>query len=81
MKIDLKLLILWSASLVIFAGSGIATVTSPDWMSGVQGLIIRFFLGYCSIIVVAQVFAVVEVICCLSEKMSSSKSHFHTDWR
>ncbi len=57
MKIGLKLLLLWAASLALFSGVGLATWLGLAVMDGVSGLMIRFFLGYCAIIVVFQVFA------------------------
>jgi hypothetical protein len=63
MNIGIKLIIFWIASLVLFAGAGIVSLFFPDWLSGVQGLFILFFLGYCSIIVVAQAFAFLEILC------------------
>ena len=78
MKIDLKLVLLWITSLVFFAGAGVVALTAPDWMSGIQGLTIRFFLGYCGVIVVAQVFALMEVIRRLQEELSASNSRYHS---
>jgi predicted CXXCH cytochrome family protein len=60
MKIDKKLLILWIASLTLFSGVGVSTLLLPDLLRGVHGLAIRFFLGYCGIIVVAQVCAFIK---------------------
>ncbi len=72
MKIGLKLMILWAASMALFISTGIATWLTWDVMGGVSGLIIRFLLGYCGIIVVFQVFsalaAIRELIHDLSEK-------------
>ena len=73
MKIGIKLVILWIASLLLFAAAGVAALVASDWMSGVHGLAIRFFLGYCGIIVVAQVYALMAVIRRLRED-SSEKS-------
>ena len=62
MKIDKKLVISWLASLALFTGVGGVALVAPDWISGVPGLAIRFFLGYCGIIVVAQVLAFMEIV-------------------
>lgn len=62
MKIGIKWIGFWLASLVLFAGVGSVYLFVPDWLSGVQGLIIYFFLGYCAIIVVAQALAFMEII-------------------
>lgn len=78
MKIDIKLIILWIASLVLFTGAGVAVVAASDWMNGVQGLAIRFFLGYCGIIVVAQVYAFMEVIRRSRKDSSEKSSQYHT---
>ncbi len=56
MEIGWKLLLLWTASMALFISAGIATWLTLDVMEGVSGLTIRFFLGYCGIIVVSQVF-------------------------
>ncbi len=52
MKIGLKLLVLWAASMALFSSIAVATWMTMDVMEGVSGLTIRFFLGYCGIIVV-----------------------------
>ena len=62
MKIGMKMIIFWIASLALFAGAGVVSLLYPDSLSGVQGPFICFFLGYCGIIVVAQAFALIEVI-------------------
>ena len=62
MKIGLKLLVLWAASLALFTAAGLATWLGMDALVGVSGLAIRFFLGYCAIIVVSQVFTAAVAI-------------------
>jgi len=42
-------------------------------MSGVSGLTIRFFLGYCGIIVVSQVFSAMAAVRKLLEEVSAKK--------
>ena len=74
MKIGIKLVILWIASLLLFAAAGVAALVASDWMSGVHGLAIRFFLGYCGIIVVAQVYAFMAVIRRLRENSSEKNA-------
>jgi hypothetical protein len=75
MKIGKKLLLLWVASMALFISVGIATWMTLDVMEGVSGLTIRFFLGYCGIIVVFQVIsalkAVQQLICDWTEKKST----------
>ncbi len=76
MKIGLKLLFLWVASVALFTSVGIATWLTMDLMEGVSGMTIRFFLGYCGIIVVFQVFssltAIRELIHDVTEKKPES---------
>ena len=62
MEIGWKLLLLWLASTALFISVGIATWLTLDVMEGVSGLTIRFFLGYCGIIVVFQVFSALKAI-------------------
>ena len=52
----------WAASLVIFASAAVATWLDMALMDGVSGLTIRFFLCYCGIIVVCQVFAAIDAV-------------------
>lgn len=73
MKIGLKLLVLWVASMVLFLSTGIATWLTMDLMEGVSGLFIRFFLGYCGIIVVAQVYSALNAIRQLFNEISAGK--------
>lgn len=79
MKIGIKMVLLWIASLALFAGVGAAALVASDWMSGVHGLAIRFFLGYCGIIVVAQACAFMEVIRRRREGSSEKSSRYHTE--
>jgi hypothetical protein len=76
MKIGLKLWTLWVASMTLFISTGIATWLNLDVMEGVSGLTIRFFLGYCGIIVVFQVFSALsafgQMFCDLTEKHPES---------
>jgi hypothetical protein len=62
MKIESRLWILWIASLVIFTSAAVATWLGLDLMDGVSGLTIRFFLCYCGIIVVFQVFSAIDAV-------------------
>lgn len=76
MEIGWKLLLLWTASTALFISVEIATWLTMDVMEGISGLTIRFFLGYCGIIVVFQVFsalkAIQQLICDLTERDSQS---------
>jgi hypothetical protein len=73
MKLGRTLIILWVASMTLFIATAIATLVTPDLMSGVSGLTIRFFLGYCGIIVVAQVFSAMAAVRKLLEEVSAKK--------
>ena len=73
MKLGRTLIILWVASIALFSATAIATLVTPEVMSGVSGLTIRFFLGYCGIIVVAQVFSAMNAIRKLFEDLSAKK--------
>lgn len=73
MKLGRTLIILWAASLALFTATGIAALVTPDLMSGVPGLTIRFFLGYCGIIVVAQVLSTMRAIRSLFDDLAAKK--------
>jgi hypothetical protein len=73
MKVSMQLLLLWSASLSLFSGAGALTLMAPEWMNGVLGLTTLFFLGYCSIIVVAQVYAAMGALCLRPEDFSGEE--------
>ena len=73
MKIGVKLLVLWVASMALFISTGVATWLTLDVMEGVSGMTIRFFLGYCGIIVVFQVFSALAVIRQLFHDMTEEK--------
>lgn len=62
MKIGSKLMFLWTASMALYISVGFATWQGMEMMNGVSGLTIRFFLSYCAIIIVAQVFAAFAAI-------------------
>lgn len=73
MKIGRTLIILWVASLALFTATGIAALVTPDAMSGLPGLTIRFFLGYCGIIVVSQVLSAMHAIRKLFDDLATRK--------
>lgn len=73
MKLGRTLIILWVASLALFTATGIVTLVTPELMSGIPGLTIRFFLGYCGIIVVSQVFSAMHAIRELFDEASARK--------
>lgn len=73
MKFGAKLWILWLASMALFISVGIATWLTMDVMDGISGLTIRFFLGYCGIIIVCQVLAALSAIRDLINELSEKK--------
>lgn len=73
MKLGRTLTLLWLASLALFAAAGIAALTAPETLGGVSGWVIRFFLGYCGIIVTAQVLAAMEAIRRLLQESTAQK--------
>jgi hypothetical protein len=73
MKLGRTLILLWVASLALFTATAIVTLLTPEWMSGIPGLTIRFFLGYCGLIVVAQVFAAMRALRQLFDDISTKK--------
>jgi len=73
MKLGRTLIILWVASIALFTATAIATLVTPEYMSGVSGLTIRFFLGYCGIIVVSQVFSAMVALRKLFDDLSTKK--------
>jgi hypothetical protein len=73
MKLGRTLIILWVASIALFTATAIATLVTPELMSGVPGLTIRFFLGYCGIIVVSQVFSAMVALRKLFDDLSAKK--------
>ena len=62
MKLGRTLIILWAASMALFVAAGVVSLVAPEYLDGVPGLAVRFFLGYCAIIVVSQVSAAMTAI-------------------
>lgn len=73
MKLGRTLTLYWLISLALFAAAGVAALAAPESLSGVSGWVIRFFLGYCGIIVTAQVLAAMEAIRQLLEESTTQK--------
>lgn len=73
MKLGRTLIILWVASMALFIATLVVTLATPEITSGIPGLTIRFFLGYCGIIVVSQVFAAMSAIRKLFEELAAKK--------
>lgn len=63
----------WLASMTLIMATLVASIVTPDVMDGISGLVIRFFLGYCGIIMIAQLFASMSAIRRLFEEMTSAK--------
>lgn len=63
----------WLASMTLIMATLVASVATPDIMSGISGLVIRFFLGYCGIIMVAQLFASLAAVRRLFMELTSAK--------
>ncbi|GAB6084627.1 hypothetical protein JCM30471_35410 [Desulfuromonas carbonis] len=68
-----KWVVLGGAVLVSIA---LATLTTlyPTAMQGFSGLVIWIFLGYCSLIVIAQVFAAVREVAALVRRLAAARS-------
>lgn len=73
MRLGRTLILLWVASMALFTATAIVTLVTPELMSGIPGLTIRFFIGYCGIIVVAQVFAAMRALRQLFDDVSTKK--------
>ena len=73
MKIGAKLIVLWIASTALFISTGIATWLTLDVMEGFSGMTIRFFLGYCGIIVVFQVYSALAAVRQLFNEVTEKK--------
>lgn len=79
MKIGVKMIIFWIASLALFASAGVVFLLYPDLLSGVGGPFICIFLGYCGIIVVAQAFAFIETLRDLRENSPEKSRRYDTE--
>lgn len=82
MKIGLKLMVLWAASMTLFVCAGLAVWLGMEVMDGVSGLAIRFFLGYCGIIIVSQVFtALAEISRLFRGRTENQSESIRLSWR
>jgi len=63
----------WLASMTLIMATLVASIVTPEAMDGISGLVIRFFLCYCGIIMIAQLFASMSAIRRLFEEMTSAK--------
>ncbi len=63
----------WLASMALIMATLVASMVTPNVMDGISGLVIRFFLGYCGIIMVAQLVASLSAIRRLFEELTSAK--------
>jgi len=73
MKLGRTLILLWAASMALFISVGVITLYTPEQLDGVPGLTIRFFLGYCAIIVVSQVLSAMVAIRKLLDDVTRKK--------
>ena len=73
MKLGRTLIILWAASMALFIAAGVVSLYTPEYLNGVPGLTIRFFLGYCAIIVVSQVLSAMAAIRKLLDDLTKKK--------
>ena len=73
MKLGRTLIILWTASMALFIAAGVVSLYTPEYLDGVPGLTIRFFLGYCAIIVVSQVLSAMVAIRKLLDDLTKKK--------
>lgn len=69
----MKYVTFWLASLTLILATLVAGMVTPDIMTGISGFVIRFFLGYCGIIMLAQLFASLAAIRRLFEEFSRAK--------
>ena len=69
----MKYVTFWLASLTLILATLVAGMITPDIMTGISGFVIRFFLGYCGIIMLAQLFASLAAIRRLFEELSGAK--------
>jgi hypothetical protein len=67
----------WLASMTLIMATLVASVVTPEVMEGISGLVIRFFLGYCGIIMIAQLFASLTAIRGLFDEMTNAKPVSH----
>lgn len=58
----MKCVTFWLASLTLILATLVVGMVTPEVMNGISGLMIRFFLGYCGIIMVAQLFAALAAV-------------------
>lgn len=63
----------WLASMTLIMATLVVSLVTPDVMEGISGLVIRFFLGYCGIIMLAQLAASLSAIRRLLEELTSAK--------
>ena len=64
----------WLASMTLILATLVAGMVTPAVMQGMSGLVIRFFLGYCGIIMIAQLFASLAAIRQLLEELNNAKA-------
>lgn len=81
MKIGLKVLVLWAASITLYVCAGLAAWLGMEVMDGVSGITIRFFLGYCGIIIVFQVFTALTELKLFNDSTENHSESIRHSWR
>lgn len=69
----MKYVTFWLASLTLIMATLVAAMVTPEIMTGISGFVIRFFLGYCGIIIIAQLFASLAAVRRLFEELFNAK--------
>ena len=69
----MKYITFWLASLTLILATLVAGMVTPEDMDGVSGYVIKFFLGYCGIIMIAQLFACLAAVRRLFEEVFAAK--------
>lgn len=70
MEVKMTKWIILGGALLLAAGLSALNAVYPAALQGFSGLVIWFFLGFCGIIVVAQVFAAVQALLALSRRQA-----------
>jgi len=74
MEVKMTKWIILGGAVLLAAGLCALNAVYPAAFSGFSGLVIWFFLGFCSIIVVAQVFAAAQALLALSRRQAQEAS-------
>jgi CheY-like chemotaxis protein len=74
MEVKMTKWIILGGALLLAAGLSALNAVYPAALQGFSGLVIWFFLGFCGIIVVAQVFAAAQALLALSRRQAAEAS-------